>query len=180
MKKSIPKIREREGMKKIHSHNLGKGIRGFHSWEWTGKGAPAHPCGVDMLLSLANRIGMVVVVMFRSNLSIFCNFQQYRLRLRLLWKRNRARRRLISTPLTWSISTCCRIFAKEHTEDCYPLLTFPAHSTRSSFKSCGNRRCLASATTALTTCFLIAWWVRYTISPTWILIIINQITSHCS
>ena len=56
--------------------------------------------GVDMLLSLANRIGMVVVVMFRSNLIIFCNFQQYRLRLRLLWIRNRARQRLISTPLT--------------------------------------------------------------------------------
>ena len=56
--------------------------------------------GVDMLLSLTNRIGTVVVVMFRSNLIIFCNFQQYRLRLRLLWIRNRAQRRLISTPLT--------------------------------------------------------------------------------
>merc|ERR1712163_5909 len=58
MKKSIPKIREREGneknpfpqfgngkgMKKTHSHNSGKGIRGFHSWEWTGTGIPAHPC----------------------------------------------------------------------------------------------------------------------------------------
>ena len=58
MKKSIPTIREWEGneknsfphfgngkgMKKNHSHNLGKGIRGFHSWEWTGTGIPAHPC----------------------------------------------------------------------------------------------------------------------------------------
>ena len=56
--------------------------------------------GVDMLRSLANRKGIVVVVMFRSNLSIFCNFQQYRLRLRRLWIRNKAQRRLISTPLT--------------------------------------------------------------------------------
>ena len=31
MKKSIPEIREREGNEKIHSHNSGKGIRGFHS-----------------------------------------------------------------------------------------------------------------------------------------------------
>ena len=29
---------------KIHSHNSGMGIRGFHSWEWTGTGIPAHPC----------------------------------------------------------------------------------------------------------------------------------------
>ena len=43
MKKNIPEIREREGNEKIHSHNLGKGIRGFHSWEWTGTGIPAHP-----------------------------------------------------------------------------------------------------------------------------------------
>ena len=43
MKKSIPEIREREGNEKIHSHNSGKGIRGFHSWEWTGTGIPAHP-----------------------------------------------------------------------------------------------------------------------------------------
>ena len=43
-KKSIPEIREREGNEKIHSHNSGKGIRGFHSWEWTGTGIPAHPC----------------------------------------------------------------------------------------------------------------------------------------
>ena len=112
MKKNIPKIREREKNEKIYSHNSGKGIRGFHSWEWTGTGVPAHPCGVDMLLSLANRIGIVVVVMFRSNFIIFCNFQQYRLRLRPLWKRNRARQRLISTPLTWSISTCCKILKK--------------------------------------------------------------------
>ena len=42
-KKSIPEIREREGNEKIHSHNSGKGIRGFHSWEWTGTGIPAHP-----------------------------------------------------------------------------------------------------------------------------------------
>ena len=35
-------------MKKIHSHNSGKGIRGFHSWEWTGTGIPAHPwCGEE-------------------------------------------------------------------------------------------------------------------------------------
>ena len=54
MKKSIPKIREREGneknpfpqlgngkgMKKIHSHNSGMGIRGYHSQEFprTGTG----------------------------------------------------------------------------------------------------------------------------------------------
>ena len=43
MKKSIPKIWEREGNEKIHSHNSGVGIRGFHSWEWTGTGIPAHP-----------------------------------------------------------------------------------------------------------------------------------------
>ena len=42
-KKSIPEIREREGNEKIHSHNSGKGIRGFHSWEWTGTGITAHP-----------------------------------------------------------------------------------------------------------------------------------------
>ena len=40
MKISNPKIRERQ---KIHSHNSGMGIRGFHSWEWTGTGIPAHP-----------------------------------------------------------------------------------------------------------------------------------------
>ena len=44
MKKSIPEIREQEGNEKIHSHNSGTGIRGFHSWEWTGTGIPAHPC----------------------------------------------------------------------------------------------------------------------------------------
>ena len=44
-KKNIPKIREREENEKIHSHNSGKGIRGFHSWEWTGTGIPAHPWG---------------------------------------------------------------------------------------------------------------------------------------
>ena len=43
MKKNIPEIHEREGNEKIHSHNSGKGIRGFHSWEWTGTGIPAHP-----------------------------------------------------------------------------------------------------------------------------------------
>ena len=47
-KKNIPEIRERDGNEKIHSYNSGKGIRGFHSWEWTGTGIPAHPwinCG---------------------------------------------------------------------------------------------------------------------------------------
>ena len=44
MKKTIPEIREWEGNEKIHSHNLGMGIRAFHSWEWTGAGIPAHPC----------------------------------------------------------------------------------------------------------------------------------------
>ena len=43
MKKNIPEIREREGNEKIHSHNSGMGIRGFHSWEWRGTGIPAHP-----------------------------------------------------------------------------------------------------------------------------------------
>ena len=43
MKKPIPEIREREGNEKIHSQNSGKGIRGFHSWEWTGTGILAHP-----------------------------------------------------------------------------------------------------------------------------------------
>ena len=43
MKKTIPEIREREGNEKINSHNLGMGIRGFHSREWTGTGIPAHP-----------------------------------------------------------------------------------------------------------------------------------------
>ena len=37
-KKSIPEIRQPEVNEKIHSHNSGKGIRGFHSWEWTGTG----------------------------------------------------------------------------------------------------------------------------------------------
>merc|ERR1712004_802024 len=59
-KKSIPKIREREGneknpfpkfgngkgMKKIQSQSSGKGIRGLHSWECPGTGIPAHPCSV--------------------------------------------------------------------------------------------------------------------------------------
>ena len=48
MKKSIPKIREQEGNEKIHSHNSGMGIWGFHSWEWTGTGIPAHPCDGDV------------------------------------------------------------------------------------------------------------------------------------
>ena len=43
MKKNIPKIREREGNERIHSHNSGTGIKGFHSWEWTRTGIPAHP-----------------------------------------------------------------------------------------------------------------------------------------
>ena len=42
-KKPIPIIREREGNEKKHSQNSGTGIRGFHSWEWTGTGIPAHP-----------------------------------------------------------------------------------------------------------------------------------------
>ena len=50
MKKNIPEIREREGNEKIHSHNSGMGIRGSHSWEWTGKGNPAHPCYFHCLL----------------------------------------------------------------------------------------------------------------------------------
>ena len=32
-KKSIPKIREREGNEKIHSQSSGMGIRGLHSWK---------------------------------------------------------------------------------------------------------------------------------------------------
>ena len=44
MKKSIPEVREPEGNEKIPSHNSGMGIRGFHSWEWTGTGIPAYPC----------------------------------------------------------------------------------------------------------------------------------------
>ena len=47
MKKSIPKIREREGNEKIDSHNSGMGIRGFHSREWMGTGIPAHPCSLQ-------------------------------------------------------------------------------------------------------------------------------------
>ena len=43
MKKSIPEIQEGEGNEKIHSHNSGKGIRGFHSWEWMGTGIPLTP-----------------------------------------------------------------------------------------------------------------------------------------
>ena len=42
MEKNIPEIREWEGNEKIHSHNSGMGIRGFHSWEWTGTGISAH------------------------------------------------------------------------------------------------------------------------------------------
>ena len=44
MKKSISEVREPEGNEKINSHNSGMGIRGFHSWDWTGTGIPAHPC----------------------------------------------------------------------------------------------------------------------------------------
>ena len=43
-KKSIPEIREREGNEKNPFPKFGKGIRGLHSWEWPGKGIPAHPC----------------------------------------------------------------------------------------------------------------------------------------
>ena len=43
MNKSISEIREREGNEKIHSHNLGMGIRGFHSGQWTGTRIPALP-----------------------------------------------------------------------------------------------------------------------------------------
>ena len=46
MTKNIPKIQEREGNDKIYSHNLGTGIRGYHSWECTGTGIPAHPYSV--------------------------------------------------------------------------------------------------------------------------------------
>ena len=31
-------------MKKSIPAKSGKGIRAFHSWEWTGTGIPAHPC----------------------------------------------------------------------------------------------------------------------------------------
>ena len=43
-KNPFPKFGNGKGIKKIHSHNSGMGIRGFHSWEWTGTGIPAHPC----------------------------------------------------------------------------------------------------------------------------------------
>ena len=43
MKKSLPKIQEREGNEQNPSHNSGMGIRGYHSWECTGTGIPAHP-----------------------------------------------------------------------------------------------------------------------------------------
>ena len=69
MKKNIPKIRERESEaiipgngrerewnEKIHSHNSGKGIRGFHSWEWTGTGIPAHPCVQPLVLLIRERV----------------------------------------------------------------------------------------------------------------------------
>ena len=38
MKKSLPKIWEREGNEKIHSHNSGMGIRGYHSQKFPGTG----------------------------------------------------------------------------------------------------------------------------------------------
>ena len=38
MKKTIPEIREWEGNEKIHSHNSGTGIRGYHSQEYPGRG----------------------------------------------------------------------------------------------------------------------------------------------
>ena len=47
LKKPIPEIREREGNKKIHSRNSGKGIRGIHSWECPGTGIPAHPWCIE-------------------------------------------------------------------------------------------------------------------------------------
>ena len=43
MKKSIPKIQEREGNEKIHSHNSGKGIRGSHSWDGREREFPLTP-----------------------------------------------------------------------------------------------------------------------------------------
>ena len=78
LKKSIPTIREREGneknpfpqfgngkgMKKIHSHNSGMGIRGFNSWEWTGTGIPAHPCNnkeEELAAKISKKLAAVVV-----------------------------------------------------------------------------------------------------------------------
>ena len=46
--KSIPEIREQEGNEKIHSQSSGMGIRGLHSWEWPGTGIPAHPCSIKI------------------------------------------------------------------------------------------------------------------------------------
>ena len=43
MNKIIPKIQEREDNENIHSYNLGTGIRGFHSREWTGTRIPGLP-----------------------------------------------------------------------------------------------------------------------------------------
>ena len=42
-KNPVPKFRSGKGTKKTYSHNSGTGIRGFHSWEWTGTGIPAYP-----------------------------------------------------------------------------------------------------------------------------------------
>ena len=39
-KKSIPKIWELEWSEKVHSQNLGLGIRGFYFREWLGNGIP--------------------------------------------------------------------------------------------------------------------------------------------
>ena len=64
MKKNIPKIREREGNDKIHSHNSGMGIRGFNSWEWTGTGIRAHPCNnkeEELAAKISKKLAAVVV-----------------------------------------------------------------------------------------------------------------------
>ena len=53
-KKSIPKIREREGNEKNPFPKFGKGIRGLHSWEWPGTGIPAHPWDVLLFINYSN------------------------------------------------------------------------------------------------------------------------------
>ena len=54
-KKPFPKFGNRKGMKKIHSHNLVMGIRGYHSQEFlrTGTGMKKHNMAIKEIY-LAN------------------------------------------------------------------------------------------------------------------------------
>ena len=62
IKKTFPKF----GNEKIHSHKSGKGIRGFHSWEWTGAGIPAHPCKESLQYNPRQKPGSTLVLLSKN------------------------------------------------------------------------------------------------------------------